>query len=146
MAKLNIDTVIDVLKSQKLPDPTLLAIVKELNAALEDEKEDRQDNKGVKQKNKLVILMRGTPELAKLVSAGGFVIQVKDGDKTDTLYSRIQTASRSHNDSLKRNKNRVTTLGDALSLVKRKFSKVGEYMVKTKQPVEIQVMFDEKIV
>ncbi len=145
--KINIDDVIGVLKSTQIEDNKIHVILKELRSIIEEEKNDKEENKVPKPKGKFVVCIRSdNASLQKELTQGAYIIQVSEENDTSNLLQRIQTAARSHNDSLKRAKTRVSSFGDAMNFIKRKFSKTGEYMVKTKLPVEVQVITEEKIV
>ncbi len=146
--KISLEDIVSVINGSKIDPKERVEIIKELNAIADELAQEKADNKGEKKpKGKFVVLIKSDDaSLQAKLAQGGYIIQVADQSDTSTLYSRIQTAARSHNDSCKRPKNRVNTFPEAMEKIKRKYSKEQNYLIKTKLPVEIQVVAENNIV
>ncbi len=144
--KIEIDEIIAVMKDKQIPDPKIQEVLKELNQILKDNKEDKEDSAQPKSKNKYIVVLRSdNKEIAKELTQGAFIFQTKENDDSSNLFQRIQTAARAHNDSLKRAKSRIVSLGDMARFIKRKFTKDGGFHIKTKLPVEIITISQDDI-
>ena len=139
MSKIALENVQTVLAELKIEPDKQDKILQELQKIIEDEKNERAENKAPKSKNEFgVILYDANNELAgKEFTAS--VFQVKQGFDFNTVLSKISTAARNQNVAAKRKKNVIETIGDACMYLKRKFTKEQEVNIKTKEPIRVLI-------
>ena len=155
---LPIDDIIAVLRDYVPDSTTLQSITKEL-LRTEREAKAAGDKAGPKAKTRLAILVRGTPELQRLVTQGAYIVSLPDGDDDPTtttymgqaLVERIRKAAIAHNEAPKgrrKAKRRIQTLHDAMTLLKAKTIKESGSVIGIKQkgtPAEVVVVLNEDL-
>lgn len=148
---LDLDSVLDVLRSHDLPSPTLQAIAKDLIAAERQTKEEAAAESAAnpKVKTKMVVFVRGNAALRDLVAGGAWVLRVREDDQTTTIQSRVKAVAKLYNERLTRHRSSrvIRTWARALEWAKGKVVKdaQGAYTVLTRQPVEVQVVEREEV-
>lgn len=140
---LKIEDVIETLKRQKLDQKIIEKVTDELEQ-IEEENKAEKAPAGPKQKKQFVIVVRGD-ESMKGKSLAGWVAQMNEGDDPSTLLSRMTKAAEAHNAAQKRKKHIVTSVADAFQYIKRKFSKEQNYLVKTKEYVQVVIVTEDQL-
>lgn len=145
MSKISLETIIEVMAEQNVEPPKQEKIIQHLKDILEEEKKERESEKMPKQKNQFVVVVKSEVDLTnKEVVAT--VFQMPQDSDPNMLLSKIADASKAHNLVCKRAKNKVSTFDDAISHVKRKFTKEQGYLPKTKDWVQAIVLTKDKII
>lgn len=127
--KLDISTVIDVIKRHKVAPPEARSIIEELNALLAQEEEGKEES--VPRQKSQFIVLNTEPSTA-------WIVQLAEQDGPHTVFDRINQAAHAFNATKKGRLVPVTTIGEALETVKRKQMKeAGILKVCTKLPVAV---------
>lgn len=140
---LKIEEISEILIQAGLDSSVRSKILKEAQTLEEEKKTEKQDNKEPKQKNKLIIFIRGDKDLAAKVQSG-WVVKTAESDDTNTLESRIKIAAKEQNAN-GRKKSIVNTFAETFQYLKRKFSKAHAFQPMTKTCVEVVVLQNEFI-
>lgn len=136
MAKIDIENVEAILLERKIDQPTVTAILKDLEQAIEEEKADRADNKLPTEKWESVILIND-PE-GKLGSEWtGWVVTQKTGQDSGIILSKLRDACKEANEVCKKKKNIIQNFGELFQSLKPKFLKEKGLKVKTKEAVRV---------
>ena len=114
----------------------------------EDAKKEEKDEEGKpKSKNKFTVLIRGDKSIVELVQQA-WIVQTKEDQDDSTLIDRLRIATARHNSAAKKQKWHIELWRDAFAFLKSKTTKDPEVAVaiKTKVPVRVLVLEDEKVV
>jgi hypothetical protein len=114
--KIDISEVESVLLKKKVEN--VPAIVKELNAIVEELKNEPKDEK-IKWEHVIVLLDKDG--VLKDKEIAGWVVQQHENEDAGTILSRISVAARDQNESAKRKKNLITTMVELFDSLKPKF-------------------------
>jgi hypothetical protein len=140
---LKIQDVIRVLSEQKLPPATLIAVENKLEEIEADKKADKEGPVGPKSKNQFVFLASDPNNTLKGVELTGWVIQLEESADPANIQDRIKGAAKAFNSSKKGRKHPVSSIGETIQLVPRKFWKTEnpseKTLVKTKEPVFVHL-------
>ena len=142
MSKVSIDDVSQILKLAKVEPAVVRQVIEQLNHKAAEQAADR-GAEGPKPKSQFVVLAcdpSGAPVSSELVS---WVFQTEEGMSPATIIDRIKNAATSFNTSRKGRKSPVSTLGETIQHVPRKFWKTDDPAVKTlvksKEPLQVVV-------
>ncbi len=138
-----IPTVISILRDQKIDPKILTEIETKLEAVEADSKEER-GSAGPKAKNEFVIVVRGDAALKKILQQG-WVLNVKEGFDIQTLPEVMKSIAADNNAGQKRKINPLKKWAEFFQHCKRRWLKVKDVHIKTKEPVQIVVLNDEEI-
>lgn len=139
MAKIDIEEVESVLLQHKVNDTT--AIIKDLQAILDELKAERDAEKEDKPKWEHVVIVHDpsgkleADKMDEVISA--FVVQQEEGGDPATIFSRMREAVISQNEEAKRKKSRLENLRDIFDGLKSKYLKEKKVKIKTKEPVRV---------
>lgn len=134
-----------ILIEQGVTDPVLRnAIIKAAQKVEQEEKIDREADKGPKQKNKFAIVVRGDSELKKVLQAG-WVVKVPEASDNSTIHERIINAARAQNEGSKAKKMKLFKYSEFFMFGKRKFGKQYDIQQMNKEAVEVVVLETEDI-
>ena len=137
--KISLDEVEDVLLQHKVGDtPAILkdleAILAELKAAAEEEKEN-------KEKYEYVVIVHDpsgklkADKMDEVVSA--YVVQQEENEDAGAILSKLKECATAQNETAKRKKSRLSNLRDVFDGLKSKFAKEKKLRIKTKEPVRV---------
>ena len=142
--KIDINTVAEVLKKNKVEPAVLRQVVEELNAQVEENKAEKAD--APKLKAQYVVLVSDPDGKLNGTDLVAWVAQVEVDANPSVITDRIKRAAARHNDSRKGKKYPVATVGQTLQNAPRKFwLQDGEKtLVKTKEPVLV-IKTDNKL-
>jgi hypothetical protein len=140
---LKIEDIIEALREEKIPAPTIIAVQNKLEAIQEELKAERKSDVP-KAKNEYVIVVRGDASLAAILQQG-WVIQVPFGSDIQNIRSKFTDAAKEHNTNQKRKKNIVQKWSEFFQYCKRPFVKSRGINIKTKQAVQVVVLDKEGI-
>jgi hypothetical protein len=135
---LKIEDVIEVLKSQKVPPATLIAVETELEAIEADKKAEREDSKGPKSKNQLNVILFDANGVIPKGDYTAIVVQTKDGDPVGGIMDKIYKSAFDHNASKRGRKHPIKSVADALN-IKRAITKQNNIAFKVKEPVQVLI-------
>ena len=140
--KVNIENVEAILLERKIENVKVQEIIRDLEQAVEEEKEDRIANADPKQKWEHVIIIND-PD-GKLDSMKddfmGWVVQQREGQDTGMVFSKLTDAARLQNESAKRKKTLIKTFGELFDGLKSKWLKEKGLRIKTKIPVRVMTV------
>lgn len=127
---MKLEDIIQVLKTEKLPEPTIANVVAKLKALQEDNRTEATP----KSKHKYVIVLCDKDnKLAAAGDMGGFVVQMALEDDPNLLLNKIGTAVKAFNaNTRKGRKNPIKTVGEAAEDLPRRFSKEAGFHFKTR--------------
>lgn len=145
MSKIDIDSILLVLKDNGIEQEKLKKITTELEKVAEDKKDSRATNATPKAKQQYVILALDEENKLKDMNLVGFCIQIPDGDDTATVLTKIKDATKDFNENTRKGKKSpVKSLSDCALYVSRKFTKRQGVHFKHREFVRI-ITTDGKI-
>jgi hypothetical protein len=139
---IKLDELQELLVQASIPNDKIKIVLQDAKDLEEKKKEEREANKAPKSKNEFVIVVRGDEQL-KAALAQGWVMSVKTGDDVSTLPERFVKAAREHNSNVKKGKGTLLNWGDFFQRLKRVYSKMESFQIKTKEPVRVVVITNE---
>lgn len=136
---ITLDDIQSSLKQAGVEDKKIREVLENLNAIVQEQKDDKESEKGPKSKNQFIAYVMDDGSLTgkDLV---GFVVQVAEDVPVSSVKDRIYDAARSFNGTRKGRKFPATTMGDLFENVKGKHwkdEKGSKVTVKTKHPIQI---------
>lgn len=140
---LDLDVVLNVLRSHQIDGDNLIPIARDLIAAEKQVKAEEAQDKTPKAKTKLVVLIRGDGATKRAVEAGAFVVSVPEERSASTILDSLRMAVVRHNETItKRRASRtIRTFARAMEWLRPKHLKPFEIgSVKTKTPIEVIVV------
>lgn len=136
---MNIDlgTVQEILREQKVDSTVISVVVKELQKVAAEEAADKGPS-GPKQKYQYSIIVNSpTNDLNNLQ---GWVVKMPEDQKPSDLLVKIQTAAAKQNNNTKKGrKSPIKSVAEAFQYLKRKFSKEENFAPLTKSSVQVIV-------
>ena len=136
MSKVSIENVEAILLDRKIDQPTVTAIIKDLEQSIEEEKEDREANK-LPQKQWEYIVYLNDPEGKITGDFDAWIATYLEGTDAATVLQKLRDGAKEQNEAAKRKKNKLTTLGEVFQGIKTKFIKDKGVKVKTKESVRV---------
>jgi len=136
MSKVSIENVEAILLDRKIDQPTVTAIIKDLEQSIEEEKEDREANK-LPQKKWEYIVYLNDPEGKITGDFDAWIATYLEGTDAATVLQKLRDGAKEQNEAAKRKKNKLTTLGEVFQGIKTKFIKDKGVKVKTKESVRV---------
>jgi len=135
MAKFDIEQIKLTLTERNVDEPTILAIIKDLEAVAVEEAEEKEANKLPKLLyNHLVFI--NDPEGKIKDEFDAFVVTYKEGTPAETVLQRLRDAAKTQNELTKKKKNKITNLGELFQLIKPKSLKEHGIKIRTKESVQ----------
>lgn len=139
---IKLDELQELLVQASVPTDKIKVVLQDAQELEAKKKEEREANKAPKSKNEFVIAVRGNEQL-KAVLQQGWVVSVPTGTDNSTLVERFVKAAKEHNMNVKKAKGTLLTWSDFFERLKRVYSKVESFHIKTKEPVRVVVITDE---
>lgn len=136
--KCSIEDVEVALKDAQIDNQKINEVVEsiqEMLAAQKAEKEAREK----RSKNKFVILSSVTMEDQDIIDTPSWIVQVEESFDHNKIVETIKLAYNDFKNSGKKRAEKVDSVGTALLYTPKKFFKDRGLIVKTKEPVLIQV-------
>lgn len=138
--KIDLDTVQATLRDQGVPQDKITAILRDLTAAIEEEKADRKS--APKGKTQLVVLLDDPENQFEDKAFLGWVVKMEVDGVPQSAPDRVKAAGLSFNKSRKGRKHPVKSIREVFAGIPRKFFKEEDVTRKTvpqtKEPVLIQ--------
>lgn len=146
--KIDLDTVKSALLEAKIDKDKINLITRNLEVMAEEEKSEREAEKGPKAKNEFLVVLPIFDETMKPEDYTAYVVTQKENEDAGLLLSRISDAARLFNETKKGKKNPFVSLVDVFGHIKRKFVKdvPGGINIKTKEPVRVIVLRKDSLV
>jgi len=143
--KVSLENVEAILLEKKIDPPKVQEILKDLEQAANEEKEERQaEGVGPKAKWEYVIVLHDKDGLLKDKEIAGWVVQQKDGQDAGLVLSKLADAAKNQNEAAKRKKNMITDLVGLFDGLKAKWTKEKGVRIKTKELTRV-IITDGKI-
>jgi hypothetical protein len=142
--KVSLENVEAILLEKKIDPPKVKEIIKDLEQAAADEKEERQAEVGQKAKWEHVIVLHDKDGLLKDKEIAGWVVQQKDGQDAGLVLSKLADAAKNQNEAAKRKKNMITDLVSLFDGLKSKWTKEKGVRIKTKELTRV-IITDGKL-
>lgn len=136
MAKISLEQVEATLLERKIDQPTVSAILKDLIQAIEEEKEDITNEKGIPLKNEFLIVLND-PEGKIKDEFSGWVITQSEGMDSSLALSKLTDAVRNQNEVTKKKKNIIKSFSELFHGLKPKSLKEKGLKIKTKSAVRV---------
>ena len=134
--KFDISQIEATLQDRKVDQPTITAIIKDLEAAALEDAEEKEANKLPTLKwNYLAFI--NDPEGKIKDEFDAFIVTYKEGIDAGTVLQKIRDGAKEQNENTKKKKNKMTNLGEVFQLIKPKSLKEHGIKVKTKESVRI---------
>ncbi len=145
MAKLSLEEIKSALDSAKIDQPKQIEVLNHLSQVIKELEEEKAESKLPKKKTELgVVLFDSNNELAgKEFTA--CVVKLNEGDDHSTVLTRLSTAARAQNNAAKRKKNPITTMGECIGYLKRKFAKEVNVNIQNKIPCRVLISNNQLI-
>ena len=142
--KVSLENVEAILLEKKVEPIKVQEIIKDLEQAANEEKEERQAEAGPKAKWEHVIILNDKDGLLKDKEIAGWVVQQKDGQDANLVLSKLADAAKTQNESAKRKKNMITDIVGLFDGLKSKWTKEKGVRIKTKELTRV-IITDGKI-
>jgi len=137
--KVSLENVEAILLERKVEPPKVQEILRDLQKAAEEEKEEAAGEAGPKAKWEHVIVLND-PEGKIKDEFTGWVVAQQDGQDTGLVIGKLQDAAKVQNESAKRKKSVITNFVELFESVKSKFLKEKGLKIKTKEAVRVLVV------
>jgi hypothetical protein len=137
MPKISIENVESILLEKKIEAAKVQEIVKELEQAVQEEKEEKQSHSAPKAKWEYVIVLNDPDNKINKEEVTGWVVQAKEGKDLNTVLSDLSDSAQIQNELAKRKKSLIRNFGELFQGLKTKFFKEKGLKIKTKDPVRI---------
>jgi len=136
---MKIEQVEATLLEHKIEPGKVSAIIKDLEKAAEEEKEDNKANAGPKLKWEHVVILND-PDGKIQGDYTAWVVTQKEGQDAGLVIGKLTDSATVQNENTKKKKNRITGFANLFELLKPKFTKEKGVKVKTKEPVRVLVV------
>jgi hypothetical protein len=133
MPKIDVNTVAEILKKNRIEPALLRRVIEEMNLAVQPD--PGEDDKPPAVKKQFVILVSDPDGRWPKHDFAGWVIQIPESESPATTEERIHRSVYDYNASRKGRLHPAQTVGEALENIPAKFYKETEVWVKTKTPV-----------
>lgn len=124
------------LEAQKIDQPKIAAVIHELEQVAQEEAEEKEANK-LPQKKWQFLVFANDPENKIGTETEVWVTAYEEGTDASSVLQRLKDAGQQQNETAKRKKSRLTTLGEVFQGVKTKFLKDKKIKIKTKESVRL---------
>jgi molybdopterin converting factor small subunit len=124
------------LQDRKVDQPTITSIIKDLEQVAQEEQEEKEANK-LPQKKWQHVVFANDPENKIGTETEVWVVVYEEGTDAGTVLQKLRDAGQQQNETAKRKKSRLTTLGEVFQGVKTKFLKDKKIKIKTKESVRL---------
>jgi hypothetical protein len=142
--KVSLENVEAILLEKKIDPPKVQEILKDLEQAATEEKEERQAGAGPKAKWEHVIVLHDKDGLLKDKEIAGWVVQQQDGQDAALVLPKLSDAAKNQNEAAKRKKNMITDLVSLFEGLKSKWTKEKGVRIKTKELTRV-IITDGKL-
>lgn len=137
--KVSLENVEAILLERKIDPPKVQEIIKDLEQAAEEEKEENAANKDPKQKWEYVIVLNDKDGLLKDKEIAGWVVQQREGQDIGLVLSKLTDAAKNQNESAKRKKSMISDLVGLFEGLKAKWTKEKGVRIKTKELTRVVI-------
>jgi len=137
--KIDIENVEAILLEKKIDPVKVKDIIKDLEQAAEDEKEDRKASAEPKSKWEYVTILYDPNNELKDKEFGSWIVQQKEGQDAGLVLSKLSDAAKNQNEAAKRKKSVISTLTDLFEGLKSKWTKEKGVRIKTKDLTRVIV-------
>jgi hypothetical protein len=134
--KVSLEQIEATLLERKIEPPKVQEIIKDLEQAIEEEKEDRKANAVPKAKWEYLIVIND-PEKKLGTEFTGWVVKQLEGQDAGLVLGKLTDAAKTQNESSKRKKSLITGFGELFAAIKTKFLKEKGLKVCTKEAVRV---------
>ncbi len=142
MKNIPIEELEQILQETLNDAPKVAEILKKIEVVAEELKAEKAETKLPKSKFQYSIIAFNVPEGVELT---GLVVKLGENEDVNTILGKISNAARNQNESKKKKKNLITTIGEAAQGVKRKWLKAENINILTKHTIQI-IKSDNKLV
>lgn len=139
MIKIALEDLEQALKEAKVEPEKQHKILEHLQHVAEEQKVEKAENAAPKQKNEFGVILYDKDNALAGHEFVASIYQIPINSPHDKVLSLISDAARTQNESAKRKKNVIKTIGEACEFLKRSFIKEKNVMIKTKQVVRVIV-------
>ena len=142
--KVELENVEEILLQKKVEPIKVQEIIRDLEQAAEEEKEDKKANAGPKSKYEFVVILNDKDGILKDKEIAAWVVQQLDGQDAGLVLSKLSDAAKTQNEAAKRKKNMITDLVGLFESLKPKWLKEKGLKIKTKELVRV-IIADGKL-
>ena len=135
--KVNLEQIQTTLEDNKIEKAKIAAIIKDLEQAAEEEKEERAASKLPTRKWEYLVLFNGLGENINVDDLSAYVLTTEEGSDQGMAIQKLRDAAKEQNESAKRKKSVLQNFGDIFDGLKNKFLKDKGVKIKTKSPVRV---------
>lgn len=134
MQKISIEDLRAALDAAKIEPEKQQKVLEEIEELIESNKSHVTTQK---LKNEFGVILYAPELVGKEYTAS--IYTIKEGDDHSTVLKRISESAKDQNDSAKRKKNLIGTVGQAFQYLKRSFIKAKGVNLKTKETVRVLI-------
>lgn len=134
--KVSIEQIEATLLERKIEPPKVQEIIKDLEQAANEEKEERAANAGPKPKWEHIIFIND-PDNKVGTEMTGWVVKQQEGQDAGLITGKLTDAAKTFNESSKKKKNLIKSFGELFAYMKPKFLKEKGLKIATKEAVRI---------
>ena len=137
MTKISLDDVSEAIKKAGVAAEQAKLVFQHLSKVVEEEKALKESTSGPKLKNEFGVVIYdndGSLSGKELVAS---IYTIPEGNNHAEVLYKISEAAKTQNESVRKKKLVVTTIGEAFEFLKRKFIKEKQVNLKTKSPVRV---------
>ena len=137
--KFNVDIVRVVLTSQGFSHDQIDHAIEEMKRLASEEQQQAEGERGVRVKQKHVLVITGLPEGYNPAIASAWIMKMPEEQGSEEVLDNIAAAANSYNQSLRDNARnlKVRNLAETMEFVPAKFFKETHSTRVTKEPVDI---------
>lgn len=134
MAKIDIDTLKQILQRNNLEVRKVAEILEDINTELEIQQAEKED-RPPPVKKQFVILVSDPQEKLKGVDMTGWVLQIPEEESPYTVTDKLVTSAYEYNVTPKGRRLPLTTIGETCEVAPPKITKEQQLWIKTKEPI-----------
>jgi hypothetical protein len=135
--KYDLDQIRTTLEDQKVSQPIITAVIKDLEQAALEDQEEKEANKLPQQKWEHLFFLNNADGKYTSEEMTGWVVTFHEGTDAGSVLQKIKDSAQEQNEAAKRKKNKLTNLGEVFEGIKTKFLKDKKVKVKTKIAIRV---------
>lgn len=135
----HLENVEEILLQKKIEPPKVQEIIRDLQKAAEEEKEDAKANAVPKLKWEHVIVLNDTEGKIQ-GDYTGWVVKQREGQDAGLVLSKLLDAAKNQNEAAKRKKTVIKSFIELFEALKSKWTKEKGLKISTKEPCRILVV------
>ncbi len=138
MSKITLEQVEATLLERKVEQPLIASIIKDLQQAIDEEKNDKEPTSKAKWEH--LVFLNEPSNFVPGDARDAWVVTYKEGVDAGTVLDKIRSSAVDQNESATKKKAALDNLGEVFQGLKNKFLKDKNIKIKTKESVRVVVV------